>query len=130
MAVDTWRFSRVFLRGVAKLDAGEASRHMSQFKYYIEKIEQNLNSVGVRMVNLEGQKYDSGMAVKALNISDFRPDDEMHIEQMLEPIVMGVVYPDAADAFARWIVKEDRANPEAMIKKLWSRVDGLHHLNI
>jgi hypothetical protein len=38
---------------------------------------------------LEGQKYDPGVAATALNISDFGPDDELVIEQMVEPIVMG-----------------------------------------
>ncbi len=89
IAVDSWRFSRIFLRALGKLDAGEANRYMSQFKYYLEKLEQNLASAGVKLVNLEGQQYDSGMAVKALNIEDFASGDILIVEQMLEPVIMG-----------------------------------------
>lgn len=89
IAVDSWRFSRIFLRALGKLDAGEANRYMSQFKYYLEKLEQNLASAGVKLVNLEGQQYDSGMAVKALNIEDFTASDTLVVEQMLEPVIMG-----------------------------------------
>ena len=89
IAVESWRFSRTFLRAIGKLDAGEGSRYMSQFKYYLEKLEQNLSAIGVRLVNLEGHLYDSGMAVKALNIEDFSSHDTLIIEQMLEPVIMG-----------------------------------------
>jgi hypothetical protein len=41
------------------------------------------------LVNLEGQPYDVGMAVSALNLSDFSPDDALVVEQMLEPVIMG-----------------------------------------
>ena len=40
-------------------------------------------------MNVEGQSFDIGMAVSALNIGDFEPDDELIVDQMLEPIVMG-----------------------------------------
>lgn len=89
IAVDSWRFSRIFLRAMGKLDAGEANRYMSQFKYYLERLESNLDAAGVKLVNLEGQHYDSGMAVKALNIEDFSSSDTLIVEQMLEPVIMG-----------------------------------------
>ena len=89
IAVDSWRFSRIFLRALGKLDAGEANRYLSQFKYYLEKLEENLATADIKLVNLEGQAYDSGMAVKAINISDYSTDDVLIIEQMLEPVIMG-----------------------------------------
>ena len=89
IAVDSWRFSRIFLRALSKMDEVDASRYMSQLKYYLEKLEQNLETMGVKLVNLEGHPYDSGMAVKALNIEDFSSEDALLIEQMLEPVIMG-----------------------------------------
>lgn len=89
LAVDSWRFSRLFLRVLGKLDAGEASRYVSQYKYYLEKLEQNLFNADLRLVNLEGQPYDTGMAVSAVNMEDFSSQDSLFIEQMLEPIIMG-----------------------------------------
>ena len=89
MAIEGWRFAKLFARMMSKLDAGEATRYMSQLRYYIEKLESSLEEAGMRMVNLEGQLYDPGMAVTTLNSADFGPDDQLMIDQMLEPIIMG-----------------------------------------
>lgn len=77
------------MRALGKLDAGESQRYLSQLKYHIEKLEKNLGSLGVRLVNLEGHPYDAGMAVKALNMEDFTAEDLLVVEQMLEPVIMG-----------------------------------------
>ena len=42
----------------------------------------------LKLVNVEGQPYDAGMAASALNLGDFGPDDVLHVDQMLEPIIM------------------------------------------
>ena len=89
VSVEGWRFARIFGRVLTKLDAGEAPRYANQARYFLKKIEDGLESLGHRMVSLEGQPYDTGMAVSALNIADFTPDDVLFIEQMIEPVVMG-----------------------------------------
>jgi hypothetical protein len=43
----------------------------------------------MRIVNLEGQSYDTGAAATAINVADFSPDDVLVVDQMLEPIIMG-----------------------------------------
>lgn len=88
-SVEGWRFARVFGRLLSKLDAGEAPRYANQARYFLKKIDDGLEGFGLRIVNLEGQPYDPGMAVSALNISDFGPDDVLVVEQMVEPVVMG-----------------------------------------
>ncbi len=40
-------------------------------------------------MNLEGQDYDLGMAASALNIGDYGTDEQLYVEQMVEPILMG-----------------------------------------
>jgi hypothetical protein len=88
-SVEGWRFARLFGRVLSKLDAGEAPRYANQARYFLKKIEDGLQTLGVSMVSLEGQPYDMGMAVSAINLADFAPDDTLFIEQMLEPVVMG-----------------------------------------
>lgn len=88
-SVEGWRFARVFGRLLSKLDAGEAPRYANQARYFLKKIDEGLEGFGLRIVNLEGQPYDPGMAISALNISDFGPDDVLVVEQMVEPVVMG-----------------------------------------
>jgi len=88
MAVESWRFSRVFLRLISKLDAGEATRYVNQLRYFQKRIEESLDEVGLKLVNVEGQYFDAGVAATALNIADFAPDDRLIINQMIEPILM------------------------------------------
>ena len=89
VAVESWRFSRLFGKVVNRLDAGEAGRYLSQLRYFQKKVEDNLASSGLRLVNVEGHPYDPGMAASALNLGDFGPDDVLLVDQMVEPIIMG-----------------------------------------
>lgn len=89
VSIEGWRFARVFGRLISKLDAGEAPRYSNQARYFLKKIDDGLEGFGLRIVSLEGQPYDTGMAVSALNIADFGPDDVLFVEQMVEPVVMG-----------------------------------------
>ena len=89
VAVESWRFSRLFGRLVNRLDAGESSRYVNQLRYFQRKLEESLDASGLRLVNIEGQPFDPGMAASALNIGDFGPDDVLWVEQMVEPIIMG-----------------------------------------
>ncbi len=89
IAVECWRFSRLFSRVVSKLDAGESGRYVNQLRYFQKKLEESLEASGLRLVNVEGQPFDPGMAASALNIEDFGPDEELLVDQMVEPIIMG-----------------------------------------
>lgn len=89
IAVESWRFSRLFSRVMNKLDAGEAARYLSQLRYFQKKLEEHLETNGLKLVNVEGQPFDPGMAASAVNSSDFGPDDVLLVDQMLEPIIMG-----------------------------------------
>lgn len=89
IVVESWRFSRLFARMINKLEGGEGSRYSNQYRYYIARLEESLDQVGMRLVNVEGQIYDPGMAVTALNIADFDADDQLLVDQMIEPIIMG-----------------------------------------
>lgn len=89
MAVESWRFARLFGRLVSKLDAGEGARYVNQLRYFQKKLEDSLEASGMKIVNVEGQPFDPGMAASAINIGDFGPDDVLLIDQMVEPIIMG-----------------------------------------
>lgn len=89
VAVESWRFSRLFARLVNKLDAGDGGRYVNQLRYFQKKVEESLDVNGLKLVNVEGQSFDPGMAASALNIGDFGPDDQLLVDQMVEPIIMG-----------------------------------------
>lgn len=89
MAVESWRFGRVFDRLLTKLDAGEQNRSKSQFRWFIKKIEEALEQADLRIVNVEGHPFDPGMAATPLNIEEFDAKDTLMVDQMIEPIIMG-----------------------------------------
>lgn len=89
ISIEGWRFARILGRLLSKLEAEEAPRYANQARYFLKRIDDGLGGLGMRIVSLEGQPYDPGMAVSALNISDFAPDDHLVVDQMIEPVVMG-----------------------------------------
>lgn len=82
------RFKNVFEKAISKLDFEEQSKYMSQFAWFSKKVTKAVEEAGLRIVSLEGQAYDPGMAVTPLNIDDFEVEDELKIVQMIEPIIM------------------------------------------
>lgn len=89
MAIESWRFARVFERLLSRLDAGEQNRYKSQFRWFVKKMEEALEQADLRIVNLEGQLFDPGMAATPLNIEEFDAQDILIVDQMLEPVIMG-----------------------------------------
>lgn len=58
MAIESWRFARLFERLLTKLDAGEHKRYVGQLRWFIKKTEESLDQVGLQLVNVEGHLYD------------------------------------------------------------------------
>jgi hypothetical protein len=89
LAVESWRFGRLFGRLLSKLDAAEQGRLRSQARWFERKLAESLTLAGLRIVNIEGQPFDPGLAATPINIEDFEVDDRLIVDQMLDPIIMG-----------------------------------------
>ena len=85
---EAFRFKRVFLRAISKLDADAQNKYASQFSWFSKKVDKAVENAGLKIVDLTGQLFDPGMAVTPLNIEDFDAEDQLYIEQMMEPIIM------------------------------------------
>ena len=88
ITVESWRFSRLFSRVLGKLDAGETQRYSNQFRFYLKQLEDNLELAGLKLVNLEGHPFTTGIAATPINIEDFATEDTLIVDQMVEPIIM------------------------------------------
>lgn len=88
LAIEAWRFQKLFGKALAKLDQADAARFVNQHRFFLRKINRSLETAGLRLVNLEGQPYEDGSAATALNIADFENGDLVIVDQMIEPIVM------------------------------------------
>lgn len=89
MAVEAWRFGRVFDRLLGRLEPGDKNRYRNQFNWFMKKVDDSLTQAGLRIVNVEGQVFDPGMAATPLNIEEFEVSEALVVDQMLEPIIMG-----------------------------------------
>lgn len=88
LAIESWRFTRVYLRLLSKLDADDQKRFTSQYLYFKKQLEDKLKDMGLKIVNIEGLPFDPGMAATAINVGDFQSEDKLVVDQMLEPIIM------------------------------------------
>jgi hypothetical protein len=89
IVIESWRFSKLFSRMLSKLEPSEAGRYLNQQRYFLKRLDDSLAIAGLKIVSLEGQPYDPGMAASPLNIEDFGPDDQLLVDQMVEPVLMG-----------------------------------------
>lgn len=89
LAIDFWKFTRLFTRVISKLDAGEQARYANQMRFFQKRIDSAAEVAGARIVTIEGQPFEPGMAASPLNLEDFAEEDTLFVDQMLEPIVMG-----------------------------------------
>lgn len=88
IVTENWRLMKLFMRVIAKLDPSEANRYSNQVRYFQKTIHDSLEEVGMKLVNLEGQFFDPGMAATPLNIDKFEVDDKLFVDQMIEPLIM------------------------------------------
>lgn len=88
IASEAFRFQRVFEKAVSKLDIEERTKYLSQYSWFAKRVSKALENSHLRMINLEGQLYDPGMAITPLNLDDFEVDDTLIVAQMLEPVIM------------------------------------------
>lgn len=89
LAVDAWKFARLFERVVARLDAGEQARYVNQVRFLLKRIDAAIDTAGARLVSIEGLPFEPGQAATPLNLADFDEGEPLVVAQMLEPIVMG-----------------------------------------
>ena len=88
LAIESWHFAKNYERAITRLNTNRTQRYTRQLEQFIQKTEESLKEVGLRIVNIEGTPYDPGMAATPLNIEDFGPEDQLVVDKMLEPIIM------------------------------------------
>ena len=88
IASELFRFQQVFTKAVNKLEVEEQNKYNRQYAWFSKKVRKALEDSGLRVVGMDGQPYDPGMAATPLNLEDFEPDDVLYVEQTIEPIIM------------------------------------------
>ena len=89
LAVESWRFIKLFERLLQRLDAGEAGKYAGQLRWFQDQLHKALAEAELKIVDGEGWSFDPGAAATALNGEDFAAEDELVVDRMLKPIIMG-----------------------------------------
>lgn len=88
IATEMYRFQSSYDKMLMKLPITEQSKYKSQFNWFSKRVSKALEDSNLKLVSLQGQEYDVGMAVTPLNIEEFEVEDKLFIQQMVEPIIM------------------------------------------
>jgi hypothetical protein len=89
LAIESWRFSAVYERLLTKINASEQNRYLSQYRWFIKRVDDTLARVNLNLVTVVGREYEPGMPATPLNLDEFEPNDTLIVDQMLEPIIVG-----------------------------------------
>ena len=89
MILESWRFLNVFRSAMSKLNEEDYTRYQGRYSWFRRRLDEIAESAGLQIVEINhGEPYDTGMAATPLNIGDFKEDEHLLIEQMIEPIIM------------------------------------------
>jgi len=86
--IENWRFIKLYKKVISKLNPIESQKYLNQIRYFQKVIDENLRKIGLKIVNLEGHPYDTGIPAVPLNIEEFNSQDRLYIKQMIEPLIM------------------------------------------
>ena len=89
LAVDSWRFGRAYEKAISKLPVSDRALFEGPLAAFGKKIEEALGAMDMKIAGIEGTPFDPGIAAIPLNIEDFGPDDELVVDRMMDPIIMG-----------------------------------------
>ena len=88
LAIESWRLSKFTQELIEDRDITEQEKFNRKVLWFNDKLEKILETLNIKLVNLEDSKFDIGMPVKAINIEEFKGCEELVITKMLEPVVM------------------------------------------
>lgn len=88
IAVEAWRLEKTINKLIETQDASKQTKYMGKIRWFQKRVLKALEEADCCLCNLEGLSYDSGMAVTPINIDDFRQDDQLMIDQMIEPVIV------------------------------------------
>ena len=86
--LESWRLKKSFERVIPNLELKEQKKNLSKIKWFDKVINDVLNDCKLKMVNLEGEPFSSGIPASAINLEDFEAKDELYVKQTIEPTII------------------------------------------
>jgi hypothetical protein len=87
LAIEYWRLLKAFEKSLATRADGVA-KEVGQVRYAASKLTALLAEVEMRLVTFDGQRFEPGLPVGAINAEDFEGCDELIIVATVEPTLV------------------------------------------
>lgn len=88
LVLEMHRLSSLMMTVLGHLGPLDQKKYSSRLAFIGQKIQSIVEGAQLRIVALEGTRFDEGMAVTAINLSDFGSEEELYIDKVVEPLVM------------------------------------------
>ncbi len=89
LCIEGWKIFNTFRRMLLGLDAQNQPKYMNKIEWFKKRMQDVMRAAGLKLVNVEGQEYNPGIAATAINLDEFSDDDNLIVDKMLDPIIMG-----------------------------------------
>lgn len=91
LIIEEYRFMKSYASLTNKVLSDERQKYKSVYDFHINKIAEIMNECNMKIVDIEGKKYDDGLSITPLNIEDFEKNDELFISQAIEPLIISTL---------------------------------------
>ena len=88
MAIEFWRMSKLLEHLIPQLDIKNQSKYISKVSWFVKKTNESLQAIGYHIENYENHSYDPGIPATPINLDEFNDNDDLYVNQMLEPVIM------------------------------------------
>jgi hypothetical protein len=89
LALEAYKLASLTQTVLNQFDPTEARKYGSRLAFVLRNIQEILQESDLRIVSLEGVPFDEGLAISAVNLSEFDSHDDLIIDRVLEPLIMG-----------------------------------------
>lgn len=86
--VEEFRFLKSYVSLLNKVLSDDRQKYKSVYDFHVQKIAGIMAECNLKIVELEGKKYDDGLSITPLNIEDFEKNDVLIVKQVIEPLII------------------------------------------
>ena len=86
--VEEYRFLKSYVSLLNKVLSDDRQKYKSVYDFHVQKIADIMDECNLKIVELEGKKYDDGLSITPLNIEDFEKNDVLIVKQVIEPLII------------------------------------------
>ncbi len=87
LAIEYWRLLKAFEKS-SGAGPGASSREAAQARYAASKLASILSEIDMRLVAFDGERFEPGLPVSAINADEFESEDDLVIAATIEPAVI------------------------------------------